>query len=181
MVIAVLTEDSVSHLQCRWSVRLIVIDQWMYHSRLYAAANFVKTADDLDLIQLNSFGCGLDAVTTDQVNEILTGSGKIYTCLKIDEVNNLGAARIRVRSLISAIRVREEAERSSRTIVPSCTHERVIFTEEMRKNYTILCPQMSPIHFDMLEAAFRACGYNLDVLPNDNRTCSRCRTEICQQ
>ena len=68
----------------------------MYHSRLYAAANFVKTRDDLDLIQLNSFGCGLDAVTTDEVYEILDKNDKIYTCLKIDEVNNLGAARIRV-------------------------------------------------------------------------------------
>ncbi len=65
----------------------------MYHSRLYAAANFVKTQDNLDLIQLNSFGCGLDAVTTDEVYEILDGSGKIYTCLKIDEVNNLGARK----------------------------------------------------------------------------------------
>ena len=88
--IAVLTEDSVSHLQ-ELERPLLVMDQWMYHSRLYAAANFVKTRDDLDLIQLNSFGCGLDAVTTDQVNDILTKSGKIYTCLKIDEVNNLGA------------------------------------------------------------------------------------------
>ena len=70
----------------------------MYHSRLYAAASYVKTKDNLDLIQLNSFGCGLDAVTTDAVNDILTKAGKIYTVLKIDEVNNLGAARIRVRS-----------------------------------------------------------------------------------
>ena len=88
--VAVLTEDSVSHLvPVERPIR--VNDQWMYHSRLYAAANFVKTRDDLDLIQLNSFGCGLDAVTTDEVYEILDGSGKIYTCLKIDEVNNLGA------------------------------------------------------------------------------------------
>ena len=78
------------------------MDQWTYHTRLYSAASFVKTRDDLDLIQLNSFGCGLDAVTTDCVNDILTGSGKIYTCLKIDEVNNLGAARIRIRSLHGA-------------------------------------------------------------------------------
>ncbi len=97
--IAVLTEDSVSHL-AKVERPIRVNDQWMYHSRLYAAANFVKTQDNLDLIQLNSFGCGLDAVTTDEVYEILDGSGKIYTCLKIDEVNNLGAARIRVRSLI---------------------------------------------------------------------------------
>ena len=85
----------------------------MYHSRLYAAANFVKTKDNLDLIQLNSFGCGLDAVTTDQVADILTGSDKIYTCLKIDEVNNLGAARIRIRSLLAAIRVREQRNQKS--------------------------------------------------------------------
>ena len=66
--IAVLTEDSISHLQIQLSVHSIVMDQWMYHSRLYAAANYVKTKDNLDLIQLNSFGCGLDAVTTDQVD-----------------------------------------------------------------------------------------------------------------
>ena len=137
----------------------------MYHTRLYAAANFVKTRDNLDLIQLNSFGCGLDAVTTDQVNEILSNSGKIYTCLKIDEVNNLGAARIRIRSLIAAIRVKEQ-QHIKRTIVPSSI-KKVPFTEEMRKNYTILCPQMSPIHFSILEAGFNACGYNLEVLPND--------------
>ena len=89
------------------------MDQWMYHSRLYEAASFVKTRDDLDLIQLNSFGCGLDAVTTDQVAEILTKSGKIYTVLKIDEVNNLGAARIRIRSLLAAIRVREKKQEPS--------------------------------------------------------------------
>lgn len=164
--IAVLTEDSVSHL-AKPERPLIVSDQWMYHSRLYAAASYVKTRDDLDLIQLNSFGCGLDAVTTDQVNDILTGSGKIYTCLKIDEVNNLGAARIRIRSLLSAIRVREQRHQE-RTIHPSRMN-RVLFTKEMRKNYTILCPQMSPIHFDLLEPTFRRCGYNLVVLNNDNR------------
>ena len=164
--IAVLTEDSISHLAAP-ERPLIVSDQWMYHSRLYAAASYVKTADNLDLIQLNSFGCGLDAVTTDQVNDILTGSDKIYTCLKIDEVNNLGAARIRIRSLLSAISVREKQNRQ-RTVRSSAI-DKVIFTEEMRKDYTILCPQMSPIHFEILEPAFRACGYNFEVLPNDNR------------
>ncbi len=164
--IAVLTEDSVSHLGCP-ERPLIVSDQWMYHSRLYAAASYVKTVDFLDLIQLNSFGCGLDAVTTDQVNDILSGSDKIYTCLKIDEVNNLGAARIRVRSLLSAIKVREK-QGKQRTI-RSSANERVLFTEEMRKNYTIICPQMSPIHFDLVEPAFRSCGYNFVVLDNDNK------------
>ena len=164
--VAVLTEDSVSHL-AKPERPLIVSDQWMYHSRLYAAASYVKLRDDIDLIQLNSFGCGLDAVTTDQVNDILTGSDKIYTCLKIDEVNNLGAARIRIRSLFAAIDVREK-KKQSRTIRPS-NITRVEFTEEMKKNYTILCPQMSPIHFDLMEPAFRSCGYNLKVLTNDNR------------
>lgn len=164
--IAVLTEDSVSHLAAP-ERPLIVSDQWMYHSRLYAAASYVKTVENLDLIQLNSFGCGLDAVTTDQVNDILTGSDKIYTCLKIDEVNNLGAARIRIRSLLSAIRVREKMNKQ-RTLSSSVIHK-VAFTEEMRKEYTILCPQMSPIHFDILETAFNACGYHFEVLSNDNR------------
>ena len=166
--IAVLTEDSISHL-AKPERPLIVSDQWMYHSRLYAAASYVKTTDFLDLVQLNSFGCGLDAVTTDQVNDILSGSGKIYTCLKIDEVNNLGAARIRIRSLIAAIKVREKKNETRK--IRSSAINKVLFTEEMRKDYTILCPQMSPIHFDLLGPAFRACGYNLEVLQNDNRHC----------
>ena len=164
---AVLTEDSVSHLG-RVDRPLIVTDQWMYHSRLYEAASYVKTQPNLDLIQLNSFGCGLDAVTTDQVNDILTRSGKIYTLLKIDEVNNLGAARIRVRSLIAAIRVRET--RHYHKPIVSSAYNRVYFTKEMKKNYTILCPQMSPIHFDLIEPAIRSCGYNLEVLQNSDRT-----------
>lgn len=129
--IAVLTEDSVSHLN-PVERPLNVMDQWMYHSRLYAAANYVKTTENLDLIQLNSFGCGLDAVTTDQVADILNGSDKIYTSLKIDEVNNLGAARIRVRSLLAAIRVREK--RNEKRTLHSSAIEKVVFTKEMRKN-----------------------------------------------
>ena len=164
--IAVFTEDSVAHLgHLERPIR--VNDQWMYHSRLYSAANFVKTREDLDLIQLNSFGCGLDAVTTDEVYEILDGSDKIYTCLKIDEVNNLGAARIRIRSLIAAIRAKQ-AQNKKRNIRPASI-EKVSFTKQMRKEYTILCPQMSPFHFGILEAAFKASGYNLEVLPNDNK------------
>ncbi len=164
--IAVLTEDSISHLH-RVERPINVLDQWMYHSRLYAAANYVKTTENLDLIQLNSFGCGLDAVTTDQVADILTNSDKIYTTLKIDEVNNLGAARIRVRSLLAALRVREH-RRQKREIQPA-NIAKIPFTREMRKDYTILCPQMSPIHFSLLEPAFRASGYHIEVLPNDNK------------
>ena len=164
--IAVLTEDSVSHLH-PVERPINVMDQWMYHSRLYAAANYVKTTENLDFIQLNSFGCGLDAVTTDQAADILNNSDKIYTSLKIDEVNNLGAARIRVRSLLAAIRVREQ-RKESRDIRPASI-DKTIFTKEMRQEYTILCPQMSPIHFELLEPAFNASGYRLQVLPNDNK------------
>ena len=161
--LAVLTEDSISQLG-EVNRPTIVMDQWMYHSRLYRAASFVSTRKDLDLVQLNSFGCGLDAVTTDQVSDILTKRNKIYTVLKIDEVNSLGAARIRIRSLLAAVK-----ERERKNILPTTTdtaHHRVIFTEEMRKNYTILVPQMSPIHFDILEPALASCGYNLKILPS---------------
>ena len=161
--IAVLSEDSISHLG-KVDRPTIAVDQWMYHSRLYAAASYVRTQKNLDMIQLNSFGCGLDAVTTDQVNDILTDSNKICTVLKIDEVNNLGAARIRIRSLISAVKDRER--KGIEPHLADSAHHRVVFTEEMRKNYTILAPQMSPIHFDILMPALSACGYNLVQLPS---------------
>ena len=164
---AVLTEDSISHL-AEVERPTIVSDQWMYHSRLYAAATYVKTRDDIELVQLNSFGCGLDAVTTDQVNDILSSGDKIYTCLKIDEVNNLGAARIRIRSLLAAIRIKKR--KGDPRKIRSAAYNRVLYTEQMnRDGYTILCPQMSPIHFDLLSSAFNAEGYNLVVLNNSNR------------
>ncbi len=164
--VAVLTEDSISHLG-KVDRPTIVMDQWMYHSRLYQAASYVRTQENLDLIQLNSFGCGLDAVTTDQVSDILTKCNKIYTVLKIDEVNNLGAARIRIRSLLAAVK-----ERESKKILPvskDTSHQRVVFTKEMRENYTILAPQMSPIHFDVLGPALTSCGYNLEILPTTEK------------
>ena len=165
--IAVLSEDGISQLGTL-ERPLRVLDQWMYHSRLYEAASYVRTRDDLELIQLNSFGCGVDAVTTDEVNEILEGSDKIYTCLKIDEVNSLGSARIRVRSLIAAVRIRDK--KKAKRIIRSTEQKKVPYTEEMQKEkYTILCPQMSPVHFDLIQAAARSCGYNFVVLPNDNR------------
>ena len=165
---AVLTEDSVSHLG-QVERPLIVMDQWMYHSRLYRAANFVKTTDYLDLIQLNSFGCGLDAVTTDCVDDILSNSGKIYTVLKIDEVNNLGAARIRIRSLIAALRIKQNSDCGERQIV-SAAYDRKYYTKEMQKEkYTILVPQMTPIHFDLVGPALRASGYNV-IMMEDTRS-----------
>ena len=160
---AVLTEDSVAHLGVV-ERPLRAVDQWVYHSRLYAAASFVSSQPNIELIQLNSFGCGLDAVTSDQVAQILENNGKIYTTLKIDEGNNLGASRIRIRSLKAAIN-----ERDKNGILPrkvSTSDKKVIFTKEMRKKHTILCPQMSPVHFQFVQEAFSASGYNLQVLPS---------------
>ncbi|HBI03466.1 MAG TPA: 2-hydroxyglutaryl-CoA dehydratase, partial [Paenibacillaceae bacterium] len=158
----VLTEDSVAHLG-HIERPLRVVNQWVYHSRLYAAASFVSQQKDIELVQLNSFGCGLDAVTTDQVEEILNGNSKMYTTLKIDEGNNLGAARIRLRSLQATMLEREINGFQLKKV--DNPYKRIQFTKEMKKNHTILVPEMSPIHFQFLEVAFRQCGYNLVILP----------------
>ena len=246
--LAVLTEDSVSHL-VKPDRPIRVIDQWMYHSRLYAAAKLVTLMPNLDLVQLNSFGCGLDAVTTDQVQEILEASGKIYTVLKIDQVSNLGAARIRIRSLLAALdgegsqavaaakaaadtgfvhafdsasdievaavdrddalatatakaNAKANAKATATAAAKADAHDvphdskprladltqvkkfaakiglnlrsakptdfnKVQYTKQMKKEgYTIISPQMSPIHFELLERVFRDHGYNLEVLPS---------------
>lgn len=147
---------------------LRVVDQWVYHSRLYNAAEYVRDHDNLELIQLNSFGCGLDAVTTDQVNEILEGAGKLYTLLKIDEVANLGAVRIRIRSLICAMDMKRGTKRK---ITKPVRYKRAVFTKDMKnEGYTIIAPQMSPIHFDIIQPIFAHHGYNIVVLDNDNRS-----------
>ena len=198
---AVLTEDSVAHKMLP-ERPIRVVDQWMYHSRLYRAARFVATRNDLDLIQTFSFGCGLDALTTDEVQEILEASGKIYTVLKIDQVSNLGAARIRIRSLMAALNERQaelerataageaheaeptgivradgspermrETDLSRHTPIyreaESAAFEKVRFTKEMREaGYTILAPQMAPIHFDLVKEIFETEGYNVVLLPS---------------
>jgi len=207
---AVLTEDCISHI-IKPERPLRVVDQWMYHSRLYAAAKLVTTRSNLDLIQLNSFGCGLDALTTDQVQEILEPAGKVYTVLKIDEISNLGAARIRIRSLLAAIRDKKSQAESGRpgavvptkagqnvtaalsaesgrprAVVPTKTSENIsaplsalsepslttaidkpVYTEEMKEQgYTILAPQMAPIHFELLSELFHFGGFNLKLLPS---------------
>ena len=163
----VLTEDSLP-IDFTPERPLRANDQWVYHSRLYTAAEFVRRCDGLELIQLNSFGCGLDAVTTDQVSEILEGSNKLYTVLKIDEVNNLGAVRIRIRSLLAAMRIRRE--KGIYAHPQSAAYHRAAFTKKMRdEKWTLLAPQMSPIHFDVLEPVFAKHGYNVVLLKNDDR------------
>ena len=208
---AILTEDSVAHKMCP-ERPIRVVDQWMYHSRLYRAARFVASRNDLDLIQLFSFGCGLDALTTDQVQEILEGSGKIYTMLKVDQVSNLGAARIRIRSLMAALKEQRETlearaaageltevepgqhrladgtveaaevrladgtverRRADDGSVPvyreaaSSAFKKVRYTKEMQDaGYTILAPQMSPIHFELVEVLLKNEGFNCVLMPS---------------
>ncbi|QSX08949.1 2-hydroxyacyl-CoA dehydratase [Alkalibacter rhizosphaerae] len=164
---AVLTEDSVSHLGViKDSLR--VLDQWKYHTRLYAAAEFASRNENLEFVQLTSFGCGIDAVTSDQAQELLKEKGRIYTLVKIDEGNNLGAIRIRLRSLKAAM-----DDRFNNNYVLK-EQPRVIqypeFTKQMRKDHVILIPQMSPIHFEFIEDAMGKSGYRVEVLPEvDNR------------
>ncbi|MEF9951007.1 MAG: acyl-CoA dehydratase activase-related protein [Clostridium sp.] len=160
---AVITEDAVCHL-AETNRPLRVVDQWVYHSRLYSASEFVAAKENLEIVQLNSFGCGLDAVTTDQVQEILENKNKVYTMIKIDEGSNLGAVKIRLRSLKAAMK-----ERDNNNIKPTKgiqIEKRIPFTKEMKKTHTILCPQMSPIHFELGEEALKIAGYNLKVLPS---------------
>ncbi|MDR3347872.1 MAG: 2-hydroxyacyl-CoA dehydratase, partial [Helicobacteraceae bacterium] len=158
---AVLTEDSIAHLG-KLSSPLRVVDQWTYHSRLYRAAAFVAQEPLLDTINLNSFGCGLDSIVAEQTQEILNDAGKLYAAIKIDEGGNLGAARIRIRSLKAALEKRSAHGVGVGATAPKYT--RVPFTKEMRDEYTIIAPQMAPMHFQFLEPMFRACGYRFAVL-----------------
>ena len=106
------TEDSVSNRVEKFPTT--VLNQWTYHARLYAAARYCCTQPDMDLVQLVSFGCGVDAITTDETREILQAGGKLYTQLKIDEITNLGAVRIRLRSLFAALDEQDEARAPER-------------------------------------------------------------------
>lgn len=158
----VLSEDSVADL-AELPRPIRVLDQWVYHSRMYKAAAFAGQTEDVELIQLNSFGCGLDAVTTDQVEEICRGHNKLYTVLKIDEGSNLGAARIRVRSLKAAMD--ERLKNYVSVNKEGRQFDRKIFTKEMKKDYTILVPQMAPLHFQFFETALAKEGYTAKLLP----------------
>ncbi len=161
--LCVLTEDSISNLtQVKRPLR--VVDQWVYHARLYAAADFVGKHDNLEFVQLNSFGCGVDAVTTDQVEEILSSYQKMYTLIKIDEVNNLGAVRIRIRSLLASMEKRLSKKKNNEHTTGNYVINKIPFTKKMRKDYTILIPQMAPIHFELIESAVSSCGYNVKLL-----------------
>lgn len=162
----VLTEDSISHMGNVEGLR--IVNQWTYHSRLFAAARVAAKIPELEFVQLNSFGCGIDAITTDQVEEILSRYNRLYTVLKIDEGTNIGAIRIRIRSLKAAV-----LERDERHIVPEKLYDLERpkqFTKDMRKKHTLLMPMLSPIHqSNLVDVALRASGYNVVNLPVERR------------
>jgi len=172
---AVLTEDGVAPLGNEIK-HLRVVDQWSYHSRLYRAAEFVSRTEGFQIVELNSFGCGLDSIVADQVKDILSAKHKIHTLLKIDEGTNLGAVTIRLRSLQSvmerSMRKHHNPEAPVETTIddiPTYDYDRVVFTEEMSKTYKILVPQMSPLHFQLLDPVLNSEGYDFEMLPAPTR------------
>ena len=160
--LAVFTEESVAHLG-KVERPLRIVDQWTYHSRLYRAGSFVAGMPNLEIVQLTSFGCGLDAISSDQVDEILKAKGRMYTLIKIDEGSNLGAVRIRIRSLIAAVKERQRNRRKLET--RSSAYHRMPFEKEMKYTHTILAPQMSPIHMRLHQRVFEHEGYRIVFLP----------------
>ncbi|WP_082159965.1 acyl-CoA dehydratase activase-related protein [Actinobaculum suis] len=218
----VLSEDALTGDMTESTItdELYVRDQWTYHKRLYEAAAIVRRTPDLSLVQLNSFGCGIDAVTTDQVQEILEKTGDIYTSLKIDENSNLGAARIRLRSLQSATIERAEQAAAEQAAAEQAAAEQAaaeqaaaeqaaaaasfgkltapngeamrsvdidttqseeeagysitpagapVFGEEEARTHRIYVPQMSPVHFRMIEPILSRAGYDVEVLEHASR------------
>ncbi len=161
--LSIISEDCVRNLKVSQE-RQGLVNQWSYHARLYHAAELTAENPDITLIQLSSFGCGLDAITTDQVKAILEDHGRIYTMLKLDEVSNLGSARIRLRSLLATLARREPPK-----FEPIRFEERPRFTEECRRKHTILAPQLAPIHFELFKTVLHKYGYNVVIPPLPER------------
>ncbi len=158
----VVTEDAVFHL-AKEQPKLDVVNQWAFHSRLYKAAEFAAERANVQLVQLVSFGCGIDAITSEQVRKILERHDKIYTMLKIDEGDTLGAAKIRIKSLLCAL----NADAMSKLNGESVHQQKPVkgVPNELR---TLYVPQMAPIHFPILTAALQALGYRVELLPDVN-------------
>ena len=156
--LAIVSEDSVYHMDTPKD-ELSIVNQWSYHARLYHAASFAAAHPEINLIQLSSFGCGLDAITTNQVREIMEGHQRLYTMIKLDEVSNLGAARIRLRSLLAVL-----SRRHVPGYQPIIAPERPHFTHDCKGTHTILAPQMAPIHFNLISHVLNRYGYQV-VIP----------------
>ncbi len=157
---AVLSVQSLAHLG-RIERPLLFVDQWMYQSRLYAAAALVSARDNLELVQLNSFGCGLDAIALEQVRELLKKGRKIHTAIKIDEMSQKGIFRVRLRSLQAAL---EERKTAPPLLQAAQSGNAQLPPRAKAAKPKILLYQLSPFHDQFFEAAFQACGYDLEVL-----------------
>ena len=165
MGVDIVTEDSIAHLSPD-TTALDVIDQWTFHSRLYRAAQLVESKPWAELVQLVSFGCGLDAITSEQIRRILEPTGKLYTMLKIDEGDTLGAARIRLRSLFAAVSDRRNLK-SAPAEAPIIFHRKPVEKSlDLKRVQTIYVPQMAPIHFPILTSALNTLGYRVKLLPS---------------
>lgn len=168
----VLTEDSVAHLIGNPG-SLRVVDQWAYHSRLYRAGAFVGTMPNLAIMQLVSFGCGIDAITADQLEEITERNGRLYAQIKVDEGINMGAARIRIRSLLAAMKARQADEHlhncHSAGKGLQMEEQWPVFLPEMKNTHTLLIPQMSPLHFQFAKEIFASEGYDAILLEHVDR------------
>ena len=151
--LAVLSEDSICHLS-KLESNLRVVNQWEYHARIFHAADVVSQYDNIELVNLNSFGCGLDAIITDQAEEILRFNNKLFTTIKIDEINNLGAAKIRIRSLIASMNKRKEEKK---TYTPYVYQKN--YFKKSDKEHILLLPDMTSFHMPLLESVLRSCGY----------------------
>ena len=163
----IVSEDAVAPLAEMPTVN--VLNQWTYHSRMYAAANWAVHRPDAQLVQLVSFGCGIDAVTTDEMRAITEEGGKIYTQLKIDEINNLGAAQD------------SHSQHARRSRGGKADHARkareiphVPFTEDMKKDYTILVPNMLPVQLKLITSIMKNYGYNMEVLETEGPQIAEC-------
>ena len=175
--VAVLTEDSICHHAEALGAPdpLYVVDQWVYHSRLYRTASVVArhpAFENVEMVQLNSFGCGLDAVSADQAAALLARHGKLHTLIKIDEGKNNGAVRIRIRSLLASARQRKKARsETAAAIAPETSGPRSTAAAHPSPTLarTILCPPLSSHHFQFLETAMRHAGLDFRVLPEGGR------------
>lgn len=170
---AVVTEDAVAHLAPD-PKDLSVVNQWSFHRRLYRAAALVRESRSAELVQLMSFGCGIDAITSEEIGKLLAARGRMATTLKIDEGDTLGAARIRLKSLLAAVEDRRRAGKdlARETLMDESPAEdasaKTTQTESLAQRLagkTIYAPQMAPIHFPILTAALNACGWKVEILP----------------
>ena len=159
--LAILTEDSICYSANEMKLR--VVDQWSYHARIYRVCDVVAKNPRLELVSLNSFGCGLDAIVTDQAEEIMRQNNRLYTVIKIDETSNLGAIKIRLRSLIAAMK-----KRNLELNYEPFLYEKQVFKKEMKDSYTILVPDMSPHHMPLLASVFKNYGYKIEFLSDMN-------------